>query len=462
MKGTTEKRCGCKDPDTGSQLNQKCPQLPKRRHGTWRFSTRIDTTTTDGRQLRRGGYATETAASKALDHVRALVELAEADQAIRRRIGDLIFERSRNGGQLPDGAEVRRRLGAGRDLAAPAMTVGEWAECWLAGKRKIKKSVARSYRQHADNWLIPVLGDIQLDRLRAEHIAGMLDRIGELNAEITEAHAEGRRPSLPGDVRKRSKVVGAATERRIFATLRNMLNAAIARRLIDFNPCTGVELPAADCTFARVWSGEQIGIFFDASDSDRLGVLFRLVLLRGLRRGEACGLRWEDIDLTGRAMTIRQTILQLGGRIEFDCPKTRAGWRVVSLDGDSAALLDALQKAQRRERFAAGKAYEDHGLVFCREDGRPLFPDRVSQRFRELAAAAGLPVIKLHEGRHIAATLARHAGVDLKLVSEQLGHSTTRITEELYQHVVRAEHDRAAEQVLTLLPPRGPARETGS
>jgi integrase len=185
-------------------------------------------------------------------------------------------------------------------------------------------------------------------------------------------------------------------------------------------------------------------------------------LLRGLRRGEACGLRWQDIDLATGHMTIAQTILQLGGRIIIDSPKTRAGWRVVSLDKPSIAMLKTLQRVQRRERFAAGEAYDDHGLVFCREDGRPLFPDRVSQHFREIAAAAGLPVIKLHEGRHTAASLARWSGADIKLVSEQLGHSTTRITEDLYSHVLLAEHDRMAEQVLSLIPASGASRETGS
>jgi integrase len=86
----------------------------------------------------------------------------------------------------------------------------------------------------------------------------------------------------------------------------------------------------------------------------------------------------------------------------------------------------------------------------------------VSQHFRELAVVAGLPVIKLHEGRHTAATLARQARIDLKMVSEQLGHSTTRITQDLYQHVVRAEHDRAAEQVLSLIPESNRSRKTGS
>jgi integrase len=344
VKGTTYKRCGCRDPQTGKLLNQNCPDLPKRRHGTWMFDTRIDTTATAGRRLKRGGYATETAASDALDEVRALVKLGQDDAGMRRRIGDLIFERSKRGGQLPDTAEVRRRLGAGLDLASPAMTLAEWMTEWLAGKRGIKQSVRRLYKLYTDTWIVPVLGDIPLNRLRAEHVTGLLDLIEERNAEIIEARAEKRRPHLPGDVRQRPRVVGAAGQHRIFAMLRNALNAAIARRgLIDFNPCTGVELPPEDRDFARVWSGEQVGVFLDASSGDRLAVLFRLVLLRGLRRGEACGLRWEDIDLAERTMTVRQTVLQLGGRVVFDSPKTRAG-------GGSFRWMATLPSCWRRSR----------------------------------------------------------------------------------------------------------------
>jgi hypothetical protein len=211
MKGETYKRCGCRDPQTGRQLGRNCPELLsrslKRRHGSWFFDTRIDTTGGAGQRLKRGGYLTEKAASEALDHVRALVRLGRDDHAMQCRIGDLIFERSKRGGQLPDAVEVRRRLGAGLDLAASAPTMREYFGEWLAGKRKIKPSVERSYRQHIDNWLIPVLGDIPVDRLRAEHIAGMFDLIDERNAIITEARAEGRTPHLPGDVRKRPKVV---------------------------------------------------------------------------------------------------------------------------------------------------------------------------------------------------------------------------------------------------------------
>jgi integrase len=93
--------------------------------------------------------------------------------------------------------------------------------------------------------------------------------------------------------------------------------------------------------------------------------------------------------------------------------------------------------------------------MFTDELGYPLRPDKVSSRFKELSAEAGLPVIKFHATRHTAATLALEAGVDVRVVSDQLGHSTTTITRDTYQHVRRAQHRNAAEKVVVLLPEKG-------
>ncbi|OUC96073.1 tyrosine-type recombinase/integrase [Streptosporangium minutum] len=424
--------------------------MKNRRHGTHGFSTRLDTTERRGRQLKRFGFATQTAAEKAFGHVEDLVKLARDDDVMRRRIGDLIFE-VKHGQELPDVETMRRKVKLGVDLAASAGTVAELLEDWYASKRAKKESTRRGWRQHLDHYLLPQLGVIPRDRLRAAHIDGLFDTIEEWNAEILTAGAEKRPPHLPGDVRARHKVTGVATQHRVFATLRNAYNWAVKRRMVEFNPCLGVELPPEERDPARVWAPEQVGTFLQAAETDPLGLLYRIVLLRGLRRGEACGLRWTDLDLeTGHARIV-QTILQLGGRIVVDTPKSRAGQRVISLDAETVRLLKAHQRKQRRARMA-GEEYEDHDLVFPRADGRPLPPDRVTEGFKAVARTAGLPVIKLHEARHTAATLGLEAGLDVKVVSVQLGHSTTTITRDLYQHVRRAVLDDAAEKVVALIP----------
>ncbi|GLX01730.1 site-specific integrase [Microtetraspora sp. NBRC 16547] len=217
--------------------------------------------------------------------------------------------------------------------------------------------------------------------------------------------------------------------------------------MIEFNPVLGVELPPYAKPPARVWSPEQVLHFLNATADDPLGLLYRIALLRGLRRGEACGLRWSDIDLKAGHLQIAQTVLQLGNQIVFDTPKSAAGRRTVSVDPETTRMLAARKAEQRRARLAVGPAYQDHDLVWCKSDGSPLSSERVTEGFKRLTRAAGLPVIKLHEARHTAATLALESGLNVKIVSTQLGHAKTSITFDTYSHVRQAVHDAAAEQV---------------
>jgi integrase len=185
------------------------------------------------------------------------------------------------------------------------------------------------------------------------------------------------------------------------------------------------------------------------------------VLLRGFRRGEICALT-DDVDSDRGTVTVNAALVQVGGTLVWGRPKSRAGERVVALDKGSVAAVKAHRLRRKRERLAAGEAWADSGRMFTDELGEPLHPDYVPRRFRELAKAAGLPIIKFHAARHTAATLAPEAGVDIKIVSEQLGHSTTRITQDLYQHVRLRVHAESAEKVVELLPGRDGAHETGS
>lgn len=470
MKGSIKRRCHCKD-DGGRELGARCPKLAGSKHGDWEYRDRL-MTTAGYRPFRRGGFDRQAEANDFRDRVHALVALARDDSATTARLGDLIFDRTRRGGQLPDADDVRRRLGIRGELDR-SLTVAEWLEQWLAGKRKLRESARRSYRQHIDHYLTPLLGHLTLDRLTPEHIADMFDLVDEWNAEIVRAREEGRAPALALDVRQRPMVVGIATQRRIFATLRNALNGACGRRSkggdrvagprrIDWNPCDSVEMPEETRDPARTWDPEQVGAFLASCEGDPLHLLFRLVLVHGPRRGEAVGARWAGHDHPTRVLRVLRPLLQMGGKVVESTPKTRAGERTLSLDVETNDGIKALRAKQAKHRLALGQAYQNHDLIFCREDGSPYPPDYVSRRFRELAAAAGLPVIKLHEGRHTAATLRLEAGVDVKVVSEQLGHSTTVITQNLYQHVRRAVLDQATDAVIRLLPERKkPAEETG-
>ena len=153
----------------------------------------------------------------------------------------------------------------------------------------------------------------------------------------------------------------------------------------------------------------------------RLYALFHLVALRGLRRGEAAGLRWSDLDLDAGTLTVTGQLQQLGGRLMAGPPKSDAGRRVIALDQTTIAALRAHHAGQQAERAAAGWRWAETGYVFTTVTGKPVGPDRLTRLFRRLVADSGLPPVTLHGLRHGAATLALAAGTDLKIVADQLG-----------------------------------------
>jgi integrase len=275
------------------------------------------------------------------------------------------------------------------------------------------------------------------------------------NAEIEHQRAEGRALiEIDGDVRSQPRIVGPTTQRRIFATLRAALNAAVKQRKITFSPCAGVELDPEAHTEARRWTPEQAAMFLNATAADPLGLMFRIAVLRGCRRGELWGLRWAGADQDAGVLVIDKTILELDGHLVEGKPKTRAGERRVYLDAETGRLLREHRKAQLAARLRAGVDWQDHDLVFCRYDGTPWRPSYVSRRFAALAQAAGVPVIKLHEARHSAISLMRDAGVDRDVRRREAGHADTEVADR-YTHVLDAAHRQAAQQVADLVAKAG-------
>jgi integrase len=174
------------------------------------------------------------------------------------------------------------------------------------------------------------------------------------------------------------------------------------------------------------------------------------VVLRGARRGEAVGLRWADADLDAGYVRVRRPIVIVRGAVTESTPKTKSGDRLIWLDAGTVRILKDHRRAQLKARLAAGESWQDNDLIFCQADGTPYKPDAVTRRFQRLAFLAGLPVIKLHEGRHSAASLARDAEVDPEIRRRTLGHADAAMTSH-YTHVLAEDYKAAAEAVARLV-----------
>jgi integrase len=499
LKGSTHRRCYCRDPHTGKPLGKKCPKLSSRKHGSYSIRQELPPRE-DGtrRSFSRAGYESLKAAQADLDHVRALVGLADTDDAEGlAQIAELLEKVAEEKAPLPNIEATRRRLSHGLDLTS-RLTVGEWLDMWLAGKKGRQSAISRdesNIRVH----LKPRIGHYRLDRLRVAHLSEMFEAIAEANVEIAEGNAarrkafedlaqipwKGREPRARRKAMKAAiaemepyrRIVGPATRQRVRSTLRAALNAAIAQQLITFNPPAHVELEAGKRPKALVWTEERIlhwkrtgekpsavmvwtpehtGLFLDHVAEDRLYALFHLIAFRGLRRGEACGQKWTDTNLGAGLITVAKQLVVDGWEVYEDDPKTDAGARTIALDSDTVQALKRHRAQQDKDREEWGSAWVETGRVFTKENGETLHPANVTRRFIELYEEIDLPPVRLHDLRHGAATLAHTAGADLKDIQEMLGHSSITITADTYTSLL-PEADLAIAEAAARLVPRARA-----
>ncbi|WP_345694350.1 site-specific integrase [Nonomuraea thailandensis] len=201
-----------------------------------------------------------------------------------------------------------------------------------------------------------------------------------------------------------------------------------------------------------VWTPAQLGAFLDHALTDRLYALFHLIAFRGLRRGEACGARWTDLDADEGTLAVATQLTVVNGKVEEGDPKTESSDSLVALDTATLDVLRIHHARQLADKLRWGPAWQDSGRIFTKEDGSRLHPDVVSKHFERLSFAAGLPPIRLHDLRHGAATLSLAAGNDMKIISAMLRHSSLAMTSDLYTAVLPEVAHAAAEASAALVP----------
>src|SRR5258708_229411 len=230
MQGSTFRRCGCRDQQTGKQLGRACPKLTQRRHGTWGWRQEIPADEGGKRRtLRRSGFDTKTDAQAELDKIRALLDIADdGDSEGQREIAETLIKAVAEGQPLPDFDEAKRKFRTGVSLVRE-LTVGDWLDQWLAGLRIRKSGIAR-YEVDIRCHLKPHLGHHQLGRLRISHISAMFAAIDEANEATAAANTVRRQV----DERRRDTWAGKAGRAEQLAVVAEM------RSLPPFKRPTGL------------------------------------------------------------------------------------------------------------------------------------------------------------------------------------------------------------------------------
>lgn len=379
-------------------------------------------------------------------------------------------------------------------------TLGEFLVEWLAAiEPTVRPSTFDSYSRNMRNHVIDHIGSTRLTKVDAGTLNTLyamllasgrrqssrkgkgyspvvVERAQQLRAEglTLEATAERlrlefdeashitkdtlasllRREETRGD-EDESKRLDPRTVNYVHTILHRAFKDAVRWGRLPRNPCDAADPPRGGqkSDGFTVWDAATLRSFLDSSAAagDRLHPLWVLLSTTGMRRGEALGLRWSDVDLDAGRLRVVQTIISVRGRVTIGEPKTARGRRPIALDPATVAVLRSHRKRMLEERLLVGADFADEGLVFHQPDGACLKPESVSATFLRRVKQADLPRLTLKGLRHTWATLALEQGIHPRVVQERLGHSTIAITLGIYSHVAPTLHDEAAEVVAGLV-----------
>jgi integrase len=378
----------------------RAKDAPAIRGAPWYFVVDIAPPGAKRRQVRRRGFPTKEAAQTALDELLGNVR------------GGTYVEPSRD-------------------------TFGRYLRVWLDGlaSKGRRPTTIDGYWRKLRYVFDDAIADIPLQVVSAADLDALYSRLA------TSGGHNGAALSLR-TVRHVHQVIGTA------------LTSAERQDLIARNPARRATPPSATAARspeARTWTPEQLRVFLESTAEHHHGTLFRLAAMTGMRRSELCGLRWADVDLDGARLTVRHTITTVNHEPVAGDVKTARSRRGVDLDPVTVAALKAHRTRQLEQRILVGAGYTDHDLVFASVAGEPWNPDSVGRAFARAVARTKLPRIRLHDLRHTHATHLLAAGVNMKLVSERLGHATPAFTLDVYGHVMPGQQANAVAAVAALV-----------
>ncbi|MFW8625610.1 tyrosine-type recombinase/integrase [Deinococcus sp. ME38] len=334
-------------------------------------------------------------------------------------------------------------------VAAPdRVTLGEWLDRWLESKRpSLAAKTHHNYRKLIDLHITPALGRKRLQDVRPADLRGLYTALGA--AGLTD------------------------TQRQTHNVLHGAFSEALRLELVMRDP-TAVVRPqpvkrdAQAAPVDKALTAEEVAALLPALRASRWGLVFEFMLHTGLRRGEACGLKWEHVDLGAGTIRITENLVTVGGKSQISTPKTAKSARRVHLSPEALDCLNRQKAVQAFEREAltpgrvAGhpKGYErkrpwqDTGYVFTGLSGVRLLPDGLKRHLKALCAQVKVREVTVHGLRHTHASLMLRRGVPLEVVSEKLGHSRPSFTADVYRTVYQSEHEEWAVNLSDLVKAR--------
>jgi integrase len=297
-----------------------------------------------------------------------------------------------------------------------------------------------TYKSHERNirlYLAPTIGEVRMDKLTTT------DAQEAINALVRSGKA-------------------STTVYQVRGTLVTALNYAVDAGIAARNVAKLTKFPKVEAHEPEPLTVEQSRELLRVLDGHRLEAFFTVALTCGLRMGEACGLRWKDVNLTTGRVNVVMQMQDEGGEWHHKRLKTRASRRSFVLPAFALAAMKRHRAAQVAERLRAGDEWEDWGLVFTTRHGRPVYPSQQRRTLVGLLKKANLSHQRVHDLRHACASLLAAQGVPLVEVRALLGHRSATMTDRVYLHAYAEAQERVARTMDALFaPPEKSDSETG-
>lgn len=318
--------------------------------------------------------------------------------------------------------ELQNEVQSGEFVEINQLTVGSFMNHWLENERKMECDETTYYNNklYFKNNIEPRMGSVKLQKL---------------NSLICQEFVH--------DMHK----CGYArnTIDRVCTLIKQSLDRAVVYKYIKENYMRKVKLPRKEKLEMKIWNLQQVIHFLQFTKDKRFHCIYAIALLTGMRQGEILGLRWKDIDFDKKIITVCQTLTHYGKNLKLGT-KTIAGERKISIPEQLVEILKRQRKEYVATKLRLGKEFIDLDLVsFNLTNGKTIFPSNLTKTYTKDVKDSGLPHIPFHSTRHSHVTMLIAKNINIKVISERLGHSKISITLDTYSHVLPSMQQEVAD-----------------
>jgi len=301
----------------------------------------------------------------------------------------------------------------GSDLPSEKLNVDAFMRQWLEVKRaQVRSRTWKRYEGDVRVHILPAIGHIKLVRLEPPHLEALYSDSLESGLSSTSVH-------------------------HLHTLIHGALHHALKRGLVLRNVADLVDPPSPRHHEMLFLNPDEVQTFLDSLEGDPMEALYTVAATTGMREGELFGLHWRQVDLRQATISVITQLERGGDQPVFSAPKTARSRRRVLLCARAVETLRMHRARQSKQQLHVGSEWRDLDLVFPNELGGPLCQANLIKRsFRPALRRARLPRLRFHDLRHTAATTLLAQGVNPKVVSEMLGHSSVAFTLQTYSHVV--------------------------